>query len=276
MVEKIIGLYGVPRSGTSWLGQIFDSCEELTFKFQPLFSYAFKNRIHPNSSRDDMEQFFDELICREDSFLDQTENREKGIYPSFQKKDICKTQLAYKEANYLYSIPLLLNSIERIKMIAIVRNPYEVMESWVNAPSEFKPEWDIFEEWEFAPKKNAFCVENFFGYYKWKEALLLFCEMEKQFPNNFKIIQYEELRENALEVVEEMYVFCGLRIGEQTRNFVKESQTSTVNSVYSVFRKKGDRPSRNMYLPNEIKAYIKEDLKSFKQSHRFGYHSMDI
>ena len=40
--DRIISIHGVPRSGTSWLGQILDSSPKVRYKFQPLFSYAFK------------------------------------------------------------------------------------------------------------------------------------------------------------------------------------------------------------------------------------------
>ena len=43
---KRIGLHGVPRSGTSWLGNIFNSSPDLTYKHQPLYSYAFKNYLN--------------------------------------------------------------------------------------------------------------------------------------------------------------------------------------------------------------------------------------
>ena len=43
MIEEkhIVGVHGVPRSGTSWLGQILNASKKVNFKFQPLFSYAF-------------------------------------------------------------------------------------------------------------------------------------------------------------------------------------------------------------------------------------------
>ena len=46
--DSITYLAGVARSGTSWLGQIFDSSPEVRYSFQPLFSYEFKNRVNEN------------------------------------------------------------------------------------------------------------------------------------------------------------------------------------------------------------------------------------
>ena len=87
MFKKVVALYGVPRSGTSWLGQILDSCPDAVYRYQPLFSYRFKNRITTESSTDEIEQFFQELYCAdEDDFLNQKEKRISGIYPVFSSK----------------------------------------------------------------------------------------------------------------------------------------------------------------------------------------------
>ena len=37
---KNVAIFGVPRSGTSWLGQIFNSSPMVAYRFQPLFSYC--------------------------------------------------------------------------------------------------------------------------------------------------------------------------------------------------------------------------------------------
>ncbi len=38
----IIGLHGAPRSGTTWIGQIFNSAPQVAFRFQPFFAHAFR------------------------------------------------------------------------------------------------------------------------------------------------------------------------------------------------------------------------------------------
>ena len=38
-----LALFGCPRSGTSWLGQIFNSAPDVAYRYQPLFSYEFKD-----------------------------------------------------------------------------------------------------------------------------------------------------------------------------------------------------------------------------------------
>ena len=44
-----VAIHGVPRSGTTWLGSIFDSSPNVIYRNQPLFSYAFKSYLSEHS-----------------------------------------------------------------------------------------------------------------------------------------------------------------------------------------------------------------------------------
>lgn len=272
MFTNVVALYGVPRSGTSWLGQILDSCPETVFRFQPLFSYRFKNRITTETTKEEMRIFFEELYLEdEDEFLNQTDKRENGIYPSFQIKQEDASILVYKEVRYLYTIPLLLQKYRDIKIIGIVRNPYDVLESWINAPSEYKTEWNIYEEWKFATSKNEYRPENYFGYYKWKEFIKLCFDMQKEYPKNFKIVRYEDLEADACCVSEEIYAFAEMPFTEQTKEFIQLSQSKTVENVYGVYRKKDQERKRKYYLPSDIRAKMAKDLMDFDEAQKLRY-----
>ncbi len=54
-----IAVHGVPRSGTSWLSEIFNSSPRVLFKYQPLFSYVLKDFLNPGSSREEIGAFFE-------------------------------------------------------------------------------------------------------------------------------------------------------------------------------------------------------------------------
>lgn len=272
MYKNVVAVYGVPRSGTSWLGQIIDSCPDVAFRFQPLFSYRFKNRITTESTSEDIEDFFRELYCEDkDEFLNQSDKKKSGIYPIFKEKISDPSILSYKEAKYLYTVPLLLERCKKIKIVGIVRNPYDVLESWINAPSEFRKGWDIMDEWKFATGKNEFRPENYFGYYKWKECIKLNAEMKKKYPNNFITVRYEDLSENAIDVSKHMFSFLDMIYTDQTENFIKESQSKTVDNVYTVYRKKNEIRKRQFYLPEEVKLKISKDLSDFEEAGSFGY-----
>ncbi len=272
MFKKVVALYGVPRSGTSWLGQILDSCPDAVYRYQPLFSYRFKNRITTESSTDEIEQFFQELYCAdEDDFLNQKEKRISGIYPVFSSKNTDPAILSYKEARFLYTIPLLIQRYTKIKIVGIIRNPYDVLESWINAPLEFDQEWDILEEWNFAAKKNEFRPENYYGYYKWKEYIKLNVEMQKMYPERFITVRYEDLYQDAINVSKNLFSFLGMPFTDQTEKFIKASQSKTVSDKYGVYRDKNQEYKRRYSLPKKVRDRISKDLTGFQEAKKMGY-----
>lgn len=220
-----------------------------------------------------MELFFKELYCEDkDEFLNQLDKKKNGIYPTFKEKVSDPSILSFKEVRYLYTIPLLLEIYKKIKIVSIVRNPYDVLESWINAPSEFKQNWEILDEWRFATSKNEFRPENYYGYYKWRECIKLNAEMKKKYPDNFMTVRYEDLSDNAIDVSKHIFSFLGLIYTDQTENFIKESQSRTVDDAYTVYRKKNEIRKRQFYLPDEIKKKISEDLSDFEEARNFGYY----
>lgn len=264
MKEQVIAIFGVPRTGTSWLGEIFNSVPHVIYKYQPLFSYAFKDRISVRSSEEEINQFFDELLQVDDEFLDQIQMRENKFFPTFNKAEGKKT-LVFKEVRYLYLIPHLLQMIERIKIVMILREPISTLESWINAPSEWKKEWKLEEEWYFAQSKNEYKPENYYGYAKWKEAKMLFESMHRQYPNNTYLLDYDELRQNTETQIKNAFSFCNLEYTKQTAQFIYDSKNKTVDNSYGVYRKFGEDKLHHCQLPNQLKEYVRQDLLFMKK-----------
>ncbi|MFL1012243.1 sulfotransferase domain-containing protein [Flavisericum labens] len=255
-----IAIHGVPRSGTTWLGAIFDSSEHVIYKNQPLFSYAFKSFLNASSSKDDINVFFEKIALSNDEFITQKNEKEKGLIPIFEKDDI--THVVYKEARYHHILKNMLESDDEVKVVGIVRNPKSIIYSWVNAPKEFKKEeWDILKEWEKATKKNKGAIEEFYGFEKWKEVALNFLKLQKKYPNRFYLLDYGVLLRDTEEEVNKMFSFCNLDLGFQTLDFIRKGQKKDLSThAYSVFRlnQKDDKWKGN--LPNEIIKKIENDL----------------
>ncbi|MDF1594396.1 MAG: sulfotransferase, partial [Desulfobacterales bacterium] len=163
-----IAIFGVPRSGTTWLSQIFNSHPGVALRFQPLFSYGHKGRLSEYSSAMEIRKFFKEILFTQDPFALMTTEFQKN-YPTFEKSEK-PTHIVFKETRYLHIIENMLNICSEIKIIGIVRNPLSVLASWVRAPKEFNKEWDINREWLYAPSKNQNRPEEFYGFDKWKEV----------------------------------------------------------------------------------------------------------
>ena len=88
MIENIIWLTGMPRSGTTWLSQIFASHPDIRVKFCPLFSYAFKNVLDETATPEDWQEFFSKVFVTEDEFMDQQYLQKKDWFRNSAKTRI--------------------------------------------------------------------------------------------------------------------------------------------------------------------------------------------
>lgn len=261
---KKIAIHSVPRSGSSWVGQIVNSSPDVNFKFQPLFSYAFKDYLNSSSSLIDINTFFESIAKSNDSFLLQQDKIDKGIYPSFQKNEQL-THIAYKEVRYHHILENMLEVDSDIIVIGIVRNPYAVINSFLNAPREFRKDlgWDELSEWQYANKKNLNRPEEFFGYEKWKEVVLLFQKLKEQYSGRFYLLKYDLLLNDTLKEVENIFNFCGIKMTSQTRSFLKNSSQKNQEDTYSVYKQKTTDDSWKKSLNPIIIDEISKDLKNY-------------
>lgn len=260
--EHIISIHGAPRSGTTWLGQIFDSSPMVRYKYQPLFSYAFKDQINLKKNKDEILEFYETLYDYKEEFLDQVLQKEKGISPTFDRKDISPKFLVTKMVRYHFLIPHFLNVIPNIKIVGIVRHPCGVLNSWKNASREFNhQQWDFNKEWRFGQCRNHFRPEEYFGFHRWKECTKMFLEMEKKHPKNFKLIQYEDLVQKPLDNVKDLFDFCDLKLEQQTIDFIKDSTTLVKEDTYSVFKGQKDTKDWESHLNFSIVQDVIKELQ---------------
>ena len=258
---KKIAIHGVPRSGTTWIGEIINSSKNVKYAFQPLFSYKYKNYLTKCSNRYEINNFFELLKNElEDSFILQKDKRENGLLPKFIKSEI--THVVYKEVRYHNILFNLARNSPDLKFVFIIRSPFAVINSWLKAPREFRKDlnWSIYEEWRYALKKNLNKVEEFNGFEKWKEATNIFLEIKKQFPDRVYIIEYNKFLENTLKYTTELFSFCELKLESQTMDFISKRSRREEKDAYSVYRIKNNDDKWKYELDNKIVKEIKSDL----------------
>lgn len=253
-----IAIHSVPRSGSTWLGAIFNSHPDVIYRMQPLFSYAFKDYLNENSSDETINKFFSEISNSEDDFLHQRAAKKNGLIPVFEKSDNF-SHICYKEVRYHHILRNLLNRDKDIKVIGLIRNPFSVINSWLKAPKEFKTElgWKAEEEWRFAPSKNQDRPEEFNGYQKWKEVAFLFLELKKNFPERFFLLEYENILQNPKLEVNNLFSFCGLFLDPQTIKFIDQSTQFNNSDPYSVFKVK----RKDDKWKSELSPFIIKEIK---------------
>jgi len=259
MYKGIIVIIGMPRSGTSWLGQIFDSSPNVAFRTEPIFSYAFKNIVDESSGREDYKKFFDGIYSSQDDFLLQKDKRTAGTYPTFQKRGNPEF-LAFKTTRFHHLMDDMLRYFGNLKMIGIVRHPCGAINSWLNTPREFPASADPMKEWRSGSCRKS-AKEEYWGFNDWKDVTLLHIGLGKKYPGQFKIIKYEDLVKNTFEVAEKIFSFTGVKFEEQTARFIQECHSRHDSDSYSVFKNKDVAYSWEKDLPEQIQKEIMEEVK---------------
>lgn len=251
-------IHSVPRSGSTWLGEILNSSPKVKYAFQPLFSYALKSALTPTSSPAEITAFFDRLGQIQDDFIDQTEQRQTGTIASFPKEPPF-THVGYKEVRYNHIIENLLQACDTVRPILLIRNPIEVMDSWVGAPREFDPQWDVNAELITGQSKNKGRPEEFFGLEKWIETADRFLTLSQTFPDRTLLVEYAQLKADPLHEAQRIFSFCDLEFGPQTQSFIAKSTSAVVHDTYSVFR--GSRSKAVKNLTEDQVALITKEVR---------------
>ena len=252
---KLLAIHGMPRSGTTWLGSIFDSSPESKYLLQPLFSFDMKGMLTELSDKAEIEAFKTKMMTTMDPFATQTSPDRSGLKETFKKSS--PTFLCYKETRYHYILQNLLLRDNNAAALLIIRDPAEAIESWYNAPKEFNPQWSIQEEWYFAREKRMNSKSEYYGLESWIETTTLFEKLEQQFQNRVRIIRYENLSESPISEIQSAFDFFNLPLFPQTVDYINRSalHRDSDNPYSTSFQ---GRKALDQYrpLPTEIKEKI--------------------
>ena len=259
---KKIAIHGLPRSGTTWLGCILDSNPNVKYAFQPLFSYTLKGFLKPESDSERIRDFFQKLAQTKDPFINQHQAKESQLVPDFHKSSP-PTAVVYKEVRYHHILSNLLAQDPEVFGVFIIRDPIDVLNSWINAPKEFDSQWDILKEWRFAPSKNNGKEEEFYGFEKWIEATKIFLALEEKYPSRVFCIPYGALQSKPVEITKALFAKLDLDFHPQTMDFLEASQASTNTNAYSVYRKKSE-PRKKGTIPDSVSKEIRNRIKTDK------------
>lgn len=258
--EHLIAIHGAPRSGTTWLGQLFNAHESVAYRYQPFFSHALRGRVSEASQQGEWQAFFRQLAQTTDDFvLQRGEAKLARSQPYFSKAT--STHLVYKEVRFHHLLPALLRQMPTLRLVAIVRDPRDVIASWLAAPREFKPEWDVLDEWRGAPSKNVGQEENWYGFERWMELTRLFLHLREHYPQRVRLVRYEELTAAPRQILDELFEFCSLPMTAQVEQFIQASTSRDDGEVYGVFRAHDRLGSQRRALPAQIAREISAQLE---------------
>lgn len=236
MYERVIIICGMPRSGTSWLGQVFDSSPEVAYRMEPLFSYSFKNIINITSSAEEIENFLDGVYRTNDEFIHQKENRYKGIYPEFNKNEKAGI-LVFKTTRHHELLRKYIEAVDNLQIVSIVRHPCAVINSWIHSYNEFeKKGCSIAKDWKTGACRKGE-VGEYWGFNDWLSVTNGHVELSNEY-SNFNILKYTDLVQTPEDTVKILFRNLSIQYVEQTAGFLEVCHSTHNDNPYSVFKSK--------------------------------------
>lgn len=257
---KIAWVSGMPRSGTTWLSQIFASSPDVRLKSCPLFSYEFKNALDVNSSAEQWAKLFEDLYVTNSEFLDQQHLRKNGLVPVFEEKNAFPSNLIIKSNRFHNLVPRILKLNSNIRFIHIVRHPCATIFSWLSNPREFPQEADPIIEWRSGKCRKTGPGE-FWGFDDWKTVTTQALRLSEQYPQRHKIVRYEDLLLNTPEYAKELFKFLQIPYEKQVQDFIDQSHSRHDDDQHSVYKNpKLTGQWKNLLMPEIVSACL-NDLK---------------
>lgn len=228
-------VFGVPRSGTSWLGAMLGSHPRVQYRFQPIHSYTFPPSLRKDSPLDDIERFFSALRVSDDPFIHrQSMADEQGTRASEDSRSA--THLIFKEVHDFWAIVNCVRLDDSISLIGLVRDPVYVLNSWIHTPAEWSSNWRVEEEWYAAKRKNGEYSGNYFGVKAWLETTHALVRLREQHPEQVMIARYHELKADPRKVLQGVFKKLGLHLVQEIEEFIEQSLRGYDPNPYSVFR----------------------------------------
>ena len=259
MIKSVIWLTGMPRSGTTWISQIFASSPDVLVKFCPLFSYSFKNALDKTSTGFKWQQFFSRVYDTEDDYMDQRHLRTKGLVPVFAPK-IDPSTLLIKSNRFHDLTESVLQTCPNVKFVSIVRHPCAVIHSWISNPLEFPADLDPKKQW-----RNGSCRKTgpgeFWGFEDWKRVTALHLRLALEWPDRFLVRQYKNFLKSPLKSSQELFYRLGLEMTQSTRDFIAASQSKHDAHRRSIYKDPSKLNDWKISMDLDIAAEIIAELK---------------
>lgn len=248
----------MPRSGTSWLGQIFASHPDTRFKLDPLFSYAFKDSLDAESSGADWRELFANAYSTADEYMDQDFLRRDGLVPTFDKSPD-PSWLVIKAVRRHQLIRNLLEIVDDLRVVLLVRDPRAMIASWLQHPREFPDGADPRTEWRSGSCRKT-SENEFWGFDDWLWVTKEFEEISSDSPDRAYLLRYEDLLGDTRTAVESLFSWCGLDLDPQTTDFLTAG-TVHDSRGWSVFKSPEELRSRSLKLDEDVEASMINEVR---------------
>jgi len=257
-IDNPLFLLGMPRSGTSWLSQIFESSPDVVVRLSPPYSWDFGGTLDLLSGPEDWRTTLRGVIDSKDKFLTQNWHRETGELPQFADDKSRATRVAVKDTRFHPLYEAGMTALPGARTVYIVRNPGAVLWSW-RVCKEFPAGADFREEWRSGACRKIEGPGEYWGFDDWLRLTNFYLQRAAAAPERYLVVRYDELVTRAIETAEKMFAFCGLPLQQETVAFLRASQSTFDPRPYSVFKGPNLRDDWRREMPADIYELIEKE-----------------
>ncbi len=258
--DNPVFLLGMPRSGTTWLSQVFESSPDFVVRLSPPYAYAFRGQVTKASSPEDWRAMLSAAIESRDRFVTQDWRRDTGELGAFNKDPARATRLAVKDTRFHDLYAAAMAALPAAKLVYIVRHPAAALWSWRNC-KEFPAEAKFEDEWRNGQCRKREGEGEYWGFDDWATLSAAYLDAAKAAPDRYHVVRYEDLVRRGAETAETLFAFCDMPMRPETLAFLKDSQTRFDPRPYSVFKGGKSNDAWRSGFPEDILSVIEDETQ---------------
>ena len=260
LTNRPLLLLGMPRSGTTWLSQIFESSPDFIVRLSPNYSWPLKNHLNLSSSREEWISSFSAALTTDDEFMTHNFRRVTGELTTFSPRSMQTVKrLAIKDTRFHDLYQRCMELFSEAQTIYLVRHPGGVLNSWWRS-KEFPATASFADEWRGGACRKIEGPGEYWGFDDWCSLTAHYSTLEKQAPERFRVCRYEELVRNPAQVSSELFEFAGCTLHPDTRAFLRDSQSRHDDRTYAVFKNPSVADRWRSELPEDVQETIRAEL----------------
>lgn len=257
---QITLLHGLPRSGTSLLGMLLAGHPKIAYRYQPLVSYALRDRLHEFLGWEGLGRLHDELRHCSDPFINQSRGEDEGTHIRSFTVARPSTMLIKQVRFHNHLLDWMRHPYAALIMIN--RKPEDLIISQLRAYGElgqFGPGEDV---WKTAEAKNGGDENSFYGYARIADYLAIQAELSKRYKSRLCVVDYEDLVAEPLQTLERILAFLQMAPSGQIRQLVAYLfAESGGQGDYDKLRRISARTKKDTPETKQIRAQIRDAEK---------------
>jgi hypothetical protein len=258
VLDRPVFLVGMPRSGTTWLSQVFEAHPEVCVRLSPNYSYVLKDRLHVDSDAAAWTGVLGEAVASRDPFLTQDWRRTTGHLPRHPNGPAKRVVIKDTRFHALYQAGL--RRLPQARCLYVVRHPCASLHSW-RTSREFPETADFTAEWRSGACRKAEGAGEYWGFDDWCRVTRSYRRLQQEEPGRVRVFRYEDAVRDPAGVLADLFRFVGLHLHPAVTAFVDASRARHDPDPYSVFKDPARVVDRwRTALPAELIATVEAEL----------------